>query len=59
MAKNVLKDYDLGDDYEVMEIDSDPNCDAIQDYLRTITGARSVRKDIFFNIRIHFLNKRF
>ena len=47
MAKEVLKNYELGDDYEVMEIDSDPQCGAIQDYLRKITGARSVRMDSF------------
>lgn len=29
-------------DYEVMEIEDHPNCQNIQDYLRSITGARSV-----------------
>lgn len=30
------------DDYEVMEIENNPDCDAIQNYLQTVTGARSV-----------------
>lgn len=30
------------DDYEVMEIENHPNCDEIQIYLGTLTGARSV-----------------
>ena len=30
------------DDYEVMEIENSPDCDQIQDYLRSLTGARSV-----------------
>ena len=42
-AKDVLKKYNLSaDDYEVMEIDNDPNAEEIQDYLRSLTGARSV-----------------
>lgn len=46
MAKNVMKKY-LGnvlaeDDYEVMEIDDDPECGKIQDILKSMTGARSV-----------------
>ena len=47
MAKSALKKY-LGkelspEDYEVMELDSVDNGSAIQDYLRKLTGASSVR----------------
>ena len=34
------------DDYEVLEIENNSDCDAIQDYLKSITGARSV--NIYF-----------
>ena len=30
------------EDYEVMEIENDPNCSAIQAYLQKLTGAQSV-----------------
>ncbi|PVD19213.1 hypothetical protein C0Q70_19698 [Pomacea canaliculata] len=36
------------DDYEVMEIENNPDCDAIQNYLQTVTGARSVPR-VFIN----------
>ena len=46
-AKTVMQKY-LGDllseeDYEVMEIESNPDCQKIQDYLLLITGGKSVR----------------
>merc|ERR1711963_380358 len=51
-AKAVFKKY-LGDllteeDYEVMEIESNPQCAAIQDYLLKKTGGRSVPR-VFIN----------
>jgi len=43
-AKKVLKQYGLSDDeYEVMEIENDPECSEIQAYLKQLTGASSVR----------------
>merc|ERR1711974_502347 len=39
-AKNALKK--VTDDFTVIEIESDSNCDAIQDYMKDITGGRSV-----------------
>ena len=45
-AKQVFKRHlgkDLSEeDYEVMEIENNPDCDAIQNYLQKLTGARSV-----------------
>jgi glutaredoxin 3 len=45
-AKQVFKKHlgkDLSEeDYEVMEIENNPNCDAIQNYLKKLTGERSV-----------------
>ena len=46
-AKNVLQKYISSgelqsEDLEVLEIESRDDCDAIQDYLNSITGARSV-----------------
>ena len=45
-AKKVLAKHlgqDLSEeDYEVMEIENNPDCDAIQDYLKQLTGGRSV-----------------
>ncbi|KAL5005421.1 hypothetical protein ScPMuIL_018877 [Solemya velum] len=51
-AKSVMKKY-LGnllaeDEYEVMEIDNDPNCNQIQTILQKMTGARSVPR-VFIN----------
>ncbi|CAL1542668.1 unnamed protein product [Lymnaea stagnalis] len=51
-AKNTLSKY-LGNglsesDYEVLEIGDLANCSAIQDYLESITGARSVPR-VFIN----------
>ncbi|XP_046346534.1 glutaredoxin-1-like [Haliotis rufescens] len=53
-AKAVLKKY-IGDgeilsaeEYEVMEIERDSRCSAIQDYLLKITGGRSVPR-VFIN----------
>jgi glutaredoxin 3 len=45
-AKKALSKY-VGntlpaDEYDVLEIDGLPNCEEIQDYLKTLTGARSV-----------------
>ena len=41
--QELLKENKLSsEDYEVMEIENDPNCDAIQAYLQKITGAKSV-----------------
>lgn len=46
-AKDVMKKHfgkDLKEeDYEVLEIENLPECQEIQDYLKTLTGARSVR----------------
>ncbi|KAJ8305012.1 hypothetical protein KUTeg_018595 [Tegillarca granosa] len=48
-AKKALANYNLtGDEYEIMEIENDPNCQAIQDYLLDITGGRSVPR-VFIN----------
>lgn len=45
-AKKVLANHlgqDLSEeDYEIMEIENNPDCDAIQDYLKKLTGGRSV-----------------
>ena len=41
--QELLKENKLSsEEYEVMEIENDPNCDAIQAYLQKITGAKSV-----------------
>ncbi len=43
-AKKALANYNLSeDDYEVIEIENNPDCQAIQDYLNKLTGGRSVR----------------
>jgi len=48
-AKDVLKTYNLKDDeYEVWEIEDEPNCSEIQAYLKSITGASSVPR-VFIN----------
>ena len=52
-AKKVLQKYlDDGslskDDYEVMEIENDPDCQKIQDYLLSKTGGRSVSSKMFY-----------
>ena len=51
-AKQVFKKHlgkDLSEeDYEVMEIENNPDCDAIQNYLQKLTGARSVPR-VFIN----------
>ncbi|KAK3096740.1 hypothetical protein FSP39_002826 [Pinctada imbricata] len=41
-AKNALANYNLGDDIDIMEIEDNPLMDQIQDYLKSITGGRSV-----------------
>lgn len=42
-AKKALSKHDLTEEeYEVVEIEDDPNCQAIQDYLYTLTHGRSV-----------------
>ena len=58
-AKQVFKKH-LGkdlieEDYEVMEIENNPDCDAIQNYLQKLTGARSV--SIYAYIR--FLSREY
>ena len=40
------------DEYEVIEIEGRPDCSSIQDYLRKITGASSVRSGVDNNIII-------
>ena len=40
-AKNALSNYQLKS-YKVLELDERDDCDAIQDYLGQLTGARSV-----------------
>ena len=51
-AKQVLANHlgqDLSEeDYEIMEIENNPDCDAIQDYLKKLTGGRSVPR-VFIN----------
>lgn len=51
-AKKVLKNHygkDLNEaDVEIIEIENNPDCDAIQDYLKTLTGGRSVPR-VFIN----------
>lgn len=47
LSKHVGQDL-AAEDYEVMEIENHPNCDAIQDYLQKLTGARSVPR-VFIN----------
>ena len=43
VLEKYLKDGTLSsDDYEVMEIENDPNMDKIQDYMKKKTGGRSV-----------------
>ena len=42
-AKQVLARYNIPkESIEIWEIDSDPNCDEIQNYMKALTGARSV-----------------
>ena len=42
-AKQALKKYNIPDDkLEWMDIENDPKCDEIQNYMREITGGRSV-----------------
>lgn len=42
-AKRALAKYDLTEDeYEILEIEDNPDCQKIQDYLLSITGGRSV-----------------
>ena len=42
-AKQVLAKYNIPSEcIEIREIDSDPNCEEIQNYMKKITGARSV-----------------
>jgi len=42
-AKDVLKQYKIDpSSMEIMEIENNPKCDEIQDYLKKLTGARSV-----------------
>ncbi|XP_013378772.1 glutaredoxin-1 [Lingula anatina] len=47
-AKDVLKQYNIPEDIEIIEIEDNPDCSAIQDYLCQITGARSVPR-VFIN----------
>ena len=42
-AKGALANHKLTDDeYEIIEIENNPDCQEIQDYLLSITGGRSV-----------------
>ena len=42
-AKNVLKKYNIpADKIEIQEIENDSKCNEIQDYMKQITGGRSV-----------------
>ena len=42
-AKKVLKKYNIpADKIEIMEIENDADCNEIQDYMKQITGGRSV-----------------
>lgn len=46
MAKNALKSVNA--DFQVLEIENDPNMDKIQDYMKKKTGGRSVPR-VFVN----------
>jgi hypothetical protein len=47
------------EDYEVMEIENNPDCDAIQNYLKKLTGARSVSIYAYiYRITAEVLRKR-
>jgi len=49
MAKKALEKYVVpGEEYEVMEIENLDKCQEIQDYLLSLTGARSVPR-VFIN----------
>ena len=42
-AKQVLKKYNIpADKIEIIDIENDANCNEIQDYMKQITGGRSV-----------------
>ena len=42
-ARNVLKKYNIPEDkIEIQEIENDKDCNEIQDYMRQLTGGRSV-----------------
>jgi len=42
-AKQVLKKYNIpADKIEIIDIENDPNCNEIQDYMKQLTGGRSV-----------------
>ena len=43
MAKQVLKKYNIpAENIEIQEIENDKDCNEIQDYMRQLTGGRSV-----------------
>ena len=51
-AKTALAKHNLTEEeYEVIEIENDPNCQEIQDYLLSVTGGRSVsiRQNVIVN----------
>lgn len=41
-AKDILAQFDLGDDIKIFEIENDPEMNKIQDHMAKQTGARSV-----------------
>ena len=51
-AKTALAKHNLTEEeYEVIEIENDPHCQEIQDYLLSVTGGRSVsiRQNVIVN----------
>ena len=44
-AKQVLKKYNIpAENIEIQEIENDKDCNEIQDYMRQLTGGRSVQR---------------
>ena len=49
MAKNVLAKCDIAkEDMKIMEIEDDPDCGEIQDYMAQLTGSRTVTSGLLF-----------
>ena len=45
MAKQVLKKYNIPvENIEIQEIENEKDCNEIQDYMRQLTGGRSVQR---------------
>lgn len=57
-AKATLKKYFGEDEKDIIEIDNNPDCDAIQQYLGKITGAKSVSYYLKYKL-VHACNGKF